>query len=63
MILKEIIRGDHKMVIKRGIISSKGEQLYDIEYYEYFPSLREWRFLSEDKNYTIGALNLMGISV
>lgn len=63
MILKEIIRGDHKMVIKRGIVSSNGEQLYDIEYYEFFPSLREWRFLSKDNNYTIGALNLMGISI
>lgn len=53
---KEIIKDDHKWIIKTGRISSSGETLYDVEFYEYYDSIKSWRLLSVDRNYTKEAI-------
>lgn len=63
MVVKEVIRGDHKIVVKLGVKLPSGEQLYDLEHFEYFNSLKEWRPLSIERNYSKGALNLIGIMI
>lgn len=63
MIIKELVRGEHKIIVKLGIKLANGEQLYNLEYQEYFPSLQTWRTYSTEKNYSKSALELLGINI
>ena len=59
MKVKEVVRGEHKWIVYKT-----GEDRYTIEFYEFYPSINEWRKLSQETNYTAEAIKFqLGISV